>query len=250
MRRILISFAAALLLSLGLQATDGPLTNAANLMVRTDENGYLLTSAATAGLVDGPLTAFGNVRVRTDENGYLRVAIATGGATAPSDATYITQTASSGLSAEQALSTLSSGIMRVATTTGAITALTDSAGIIANISNETGSGVLVFGTSPTIATPVTSGSTPAVANVGANSCGTDAATIAGNDNAGSITVGATGGTQCRITFTTTAANRWHCVANNETTANLLRTTYVDTTHVDVLGTMVAGDVLTYLCQRR
>ena len=72
-----------------------------------------------------------------------------GAAGAPSDATYITQTANGSLSAEQALAALSSGIMRVATTTGVITSLTDSAGIFANISDETGgSGVLVGNAAP------------------------------------------------------------------------------------------------------
>jgi hypothetical protein len=73
-----------------------------------------------------------------------------GGGGAPGDATYITQTANGTLSAEQALSSLSTGIMRVATTTGVITSLTDSAGIAANISDETGSGVMVFATSPSV----------------------------------------------------------------------------------------------------
>ncbi len=72
---------------------------------------------------------------------------------APSDATYLTQTANGSLSAEQALSALSTGIMRVATTTGVVTSLTDSAGIAANISDETGSGVMVFATSPALTTP-------------------------------------------------------------------------------------------------
>ncbi len=73
---------------------------------------------------------------------------------APTDATYITQTANGSLSAEQALSALSTGIMRVATTTGVVTALTDSAGIAANVSDSTGSGALAFATSPTFVTPV------------------------------------------------------------------------------------------------
>ena len=76
---------------------------------------------------------------------------------APTDATYITQTSNTTLSAEQALSGLSSGIMRVATTTGVITSLTDSSGIAVNISDETGSGALTFGTSPTLATPIETG---------------------------------------------------------------------------------------------
>lgn len=72
---------------------------------------------------------------------------------APTDATYVTQTADGTLSAEQALSSLSSGIMRVATTTGVITSLTDSGGIAANLSDETGTGALVLATSPTLVTP-------------------------------------------------------------------------------------------------
>jgi hypothetical protein len=42
-----------------------------------------------------------------------------------------------------------------------------------------------------------SGTAMAVANVGANSCGTTTATIAGNQTVGEVTVGATSGTQCR-----------------------------------------------------
>lgn len=95
-----------------------------------------------------------------------------------------------------------------------------------------------------------SGSTPSVANVGANSCGTSAATIAGNDNSGEITVGATAGTQCRVTFTAAAPNRWDCISTDGTTTIATRATYVDTTHVDFLGAFVAGDVVTYVCVPR
>ena len=73
-----------------------------------------------------------------------------GGSGAPTDATYITQTANASLSNEQALETLNSGLMRVATTTGVITSITDSAGVASNISNETGSGQLVFSTGATL----------------------------------------------------------------------------------------------------
>ncbi len=169
------------------------------------------------------------------------------GVSAPSDATYITQTTSASLSAEQALSTLSTGIMRVATTTGVITSLTDSAGIAANISDETGTGVLVFGTIPTLTTRVvTSGATPAVSNTSANSCGTSAATIIGNDIKGKIIVGATSGTSCTVTFTAAYAVAPSCHANNETTANLARATSTTTT-VIIAGIFVAGDSLSYIC---
>jgi hypothetical protein len=107
---------------------------------------------------------------------------------------------------------------------------------------------------PVVATSTTyivaAGATPSVANVGANSCGTTAATIEGTDNTGTITVGATSGTQCRITFTVPAGVRRSCVVTDETTGNLMRSTLVDSTHTDILGTMVAADKLSYLCVAR
>jgi hypothetical protein len=100
-------------------------------------------------------------------------------------------------------------------------------------------------------TYITNGTTAVgVANVGANSCGTSAASIAGNENVGAFTVGATSGTQCRIAFTTTAPNRRHCTFNDETTTIAIRSTYVDTTHTDALGAFVAGDVVSYHCMSR
>lgn len=75
------------------------------------------------------------------------------GGGAPTDATYITQIANATLTNEQALSTLASGLMCVANGTGVVTSITDSAGLAANISDETGTGLLVFATSPTLTTP-------------------------------------------------------------------------------------------------
>lgn len=100
------------------------------------------------------ITFLGSAITCVDNAGNLATeCTVSGGAGAPSDATYITQTANGSLSAEQALSSLSTGIMRVATTTGVITSLTDSAGIAANISDETGTGLLVFGGTPSLTTP-------------------------------------------------------------------------------------------------
>jgi hypothetical protein len=70
--------------------------------------------------------------------------------TAPATATYLVQTASTGLSAEQALSTLSTGLMKVTTTTGVVSSVSDSSGLAGSLSDETGTGAAVFGTSPTI----------------------------------------------------------------------------------------------------
>ena len=79
------------------------------------------------------------------------------GTPAPIDATYITQTPSSTLTAEQPLSALATGIVQVTTSTGVLSSVTTSSGLAGLISDETGSGALVFGTSPTIATPTISG---------------------------------------------------------------------------------------------
>lgn len=80
-------------------------------------------------------------------------ATAGGGGGAPTDATYITQTTNATLTNEQALSSLSTGLMRSATSTGVVTTINTSAGVAANISDETGTSLLVFNTSPTLTTP-------------------------------------------------------------------------------------------------
>ena len=85
-----------------------------------------------------------------------------------------------------------------------------------------------------------------VGNVGANSCGTSPATIAGNNTAGKVTVGATSGTVCRVTFSSAWTNAPSCVVTNETTANLVRATSTATT-VDFTGVFVAADSLAYSC---
>lgn len=76
---------------------------------------------------------------------------------APVSATYITQTADTALTNEQALSGLATGLLQVTTSTGVLSSVTTSAGIAGLLGDETGSGALVFGTSPTIATPTISG---------------------------------------------------------------------------------------------
>lgn len=96
-------------------------------------------------------------------------ASSSGSSGAPLNATYITQTANASLTNEQVLSVLSNGLMRVAASTGVITSINTSAGVKANITDETGSGALVFGDSPTItsATNVTPSVTTSVTLNGA-----------------------------------------------------------------------------------
>jgi len=68
------------------------LTAAPNLRVRTDQNGYLLTSVGAYSGVDGPLTPFGNIRLRTDSNGYLIVTTSAAGGAGTATAFTATNT--------------------------------------------------------------------------------------------------------------------------------------------------------------
>lgn len=94
------------------------------------------------------------------------------------------------------------------------------------------------------------GTAPTVANVGANSCGTTAATLAGTSISGVITVGATAGTQCRVTFPVAAPTARDCTVTDSTTTIATRATYVDTSNTDFLGAFVAGDNVSYVCAVR
>lgn len=87
------------------------------------------------------------------DNGDGTYGLVFGSGSAPTDATYLTQTANGTLTNEQALDALSTGMLRVATATGVLTSLTDSAGIAANLSDETGTGALVLANSPVLTTP-------------------------------------------------------------------------------------------------
>lgn len=121
LRRSLLLLLVILTVTVLVRATDGPLTPLFNLRGVTDANGYLRISAGTPGGVDTPLTPLSSLRGRTDGNGYLRVACSDcGSGSAPSDATYITQTANASLSAEQALGSLATGLLNVTTTTGVV----------------------------------------------------------------------------------------------------------------------------------
>jgi hypothetical protein len=85
------------------------------------------------------------------------------------------------------------------------------------------------------------GTTPAVAG----SCGTSP-TIVGTDVAGKVTTGTGSPTSCTLTFATAWTNAPACMVTNETSANLARAVSTTTT-VILSGTLVAGDVLAYIC---
>ncbi len=91
------------------------------------------------------------------------------------------------------------------------------------------------------------GTAPTVANTSANSCGTTAATIAGTDSAGKITVGATSGTSCTITFGTAWGNAPACATSDETSLMTTKAISTTTTLIISATAFVAGDVIAYNC---
>lgn len=116
MRHITTALAVALLVgcTFALRAQDGPLTNAANLLVRTDANGYVIAAAQDYDGPDGPLQVFANTLVRTDANGYLIITNPSGfggGSGAPDDAQYWVGAADATLTAEIDLSALATALV-------------------------------------------------------------------------------------------------------------------------------------------
>lgn len=95
--------------------------------------------------------------------------------------------------------------------------------------------------------PVYGGSTPAVSNTTANSCGTSAASLAGNESVGTITVGATAGTSCTITFATAETTRRNCHCEDETDATFSSYIRLSSTTGKCTGTFAAGALVTYIC---
>ena len=91
------------------------------------------------------------------------------------------------------------------------------------------------------------GTAPTVANTSANSCGTTTATIAGTDSAGKVTIGATSGTSCTITFGTAYTNAPACWANDETTQMVTKAITTTTTLIVSSTLFTAGDVVSFGC---
>lgn len=91
-------------------AQDGPLTNGANLPIRTDSNGYLVAAAQTYTGPDGPRRVMANSLLRTDANGYLIVTNPTGFGS-PLDAQYWVGAANASLTAEKNLGALATALV-------------------------------------------------------------------------------------------------------------------------------------------
>jgi hypothetical protein len=92
---------------------------------------------------------------------------------------------------------------------------------------------------------IMTGATPTVGS-GSSDCGTSPS-IGGNDSAGRITVGASNGGRCTITFVSPWPNPPVCSAFDETTGNLVRPTATSNNSVALIGMLAAGDSLVYQC---
>jgi hypothetical protein len=94
------------------------------LRVNIDAVGRLGISSAAQ---TNPVTQvqFINARLSVDASGNLNVYDSSGAGFAPANATYITQTTNSTLTAEQALASLNTGMLHSATTTGVVDSLAD-----------------------------------------------------------------------------------------------------------------------------
>lgn len=108
-RRLIVAALIVAALVVG-RAADGPLTNAANILARTDGSGYLLAAAQTYTGPDGPRRPLANTLVRTDASGYLIITNPTGFG-APLDAQYWLGAANSTLTAEKNLGALSTALV-------------------------------------------------------------------------------------------------------------------------------------------
>jgi hypothetical protein len=117
---------------------------------------------------------------------------------------------------------------------------------IAEVNNGTACSTVANCRDLTLRHLIANGTAPTVADTTMSSCGTTAATIAGNDMAGKVTVGTVGGTSCTISFGVAWTNAPACTVTNETTANLARATSTTST-VILAGTFVAADKLAYHC---
>ena len=131
---------------------------------------YYLDDTLHLNLVDATDLIDANVTINATGLSIAGVAVVAG-SWAPADAKYIVQQADGDLSAEQALGALATGILKNTTTSGVLSIavagdipdlsgiyevlFVNSAGLAAAVNDETGTGVVAFGTAPTFTTSAT-----------------------------------------------------------------------------------------------
>lgn len=163
--------------------------------------------------------------------------------TNPSSATYEVSTAFLGPGVES-----TTGVVRLANTSAINARNAGDSGDITLITSTAADRVQLGGTNATGLTVTTGsnnfyvqGTTPTISS----GFGTTPS-IAGTASTFKVTVGSGGDTTGVVLFAVTWANAPTCVANNETSAQLVRATPT-TTQVTLAGTMNASDVVSVLC---
>ena len=131
---VYVMFGLTLLLAGSIQASHIHSTRAQQSLEELIGGSGRIEIISVQGRAAPPVSDAGRGRIYYDvgtntfqasQNTGAYVTLVGAGGSAPANATYIVQTEHAGLSAKQALSSLSSGIMRVATGTGVITSLSD-----------------------------------------------------------------------------------------------------------------------------
>lgn len=202
-----------MLLGVGLLA-QGPLTNLMNLQVRTDTNGYLMTSPGIYTGGDGPLTTFANLRGRTDANGYL---LTTNTTSSGSFTTLTIITPGSGVVLTNGATNFLNVAGSISTTGGLNAAGANFIGFTGRgFLNSPADGQIVVGNSAsTFGTLLKDDALPVASACGA---GSPAAVAGSTPLSGSVTVGTGGPITCTITFGGTAyPSAPHCSGSVETT---------------------------------
>lgn len=94
----------------------------------------------------------------------------------------------------------------------------------------------------------TAGTAPTLGS-GGTDCGTTPSVV-GTDTAAKVTIGTSPGSKCTVTFNAAFTNAPICIANNETSANLVRAANISTTAVELTGTLTAADKINVICMGR
>lgn len=226
----------------GVSYSQGPLTNAGNLMVRSDSNGSLSVFGVAAG-AQGPLTNFSNLRLRTYNGGDLGVVLTGGSFSTPGyfpDGTVALPGISFANNHNQGI--YSQGLHALAIVVNG-TSMVDAndingvtIGVILRASNIALNGNLAWSATP-----------PTISGFG----GTGAAVIAGSNtaawriNVGTVAPGTTGTINLP-----TATTGWNCWMTDQTTPlDITRQTSSGTASVGITTTIAwsASDILVGGC---
>lgn len=217
--------------------TTAPLWSTASLP-NTATTGDLLY--ASASNVYSNLTAVATGRVLSSAG----VATAPVWLTNPSSATFEVSTAFIGPGTEAA-----AGVLRLANTSTITARNAGNSADLILLSSTAADRVLLGGTNSTGFTLATGsnnffiqGTTPTISS----GFGTTPS-IAGTASTFKVTVGSGGDTTGVVLFAFTWSTAPACVANNQTTAQLVRATSPTTTQVTLSGTMAASDIISVHC---